>query len=461
MLTGDLVRARRREGVLHAQYVTGEARDRVLPIARAYVALYKRMVSASREEVDAAADAIEVSARDRVTALGIRKVLDDGCEYEGPAGVDPEEVRRELFLAAAAAYQVLDVRGELDREAVIAGVGAKLGKEPAEIEAAMYADLRGAEVLVKAWDLGAEALIERYNVSLAQSILLRATRVIVVVRGEGPDRYRRLFRTMRFLGLLCRVTLQDGPGEGAEAARESKGRGEGATAGPKKKKATAIDVAPAKAKRARAKKGALDPIPSPAAVYSIAIDGPFSLFGASQKYGMRLATLLHAVLACARFHLTAEIAWGPRREAVRFHVSPADGLVPHATELPSSSPAIDAFVAGFEKLGSAWKVAPCDRIFVVPGEAAAIPDLSFVNQRTGEEVFLEAFGFWSRAAVWTRVEQIRRGALPAPMLLAVSKELRVSSEVLEEHDAGEVYVYKATMLPRAVLERLEKRGKAA
>ena len=57
---------------------------------------------------------------------------------------------------------------------------------------------------------------------------------------------------------------------------------------------------------------------------------------------------------------------------------------------------------GFEKLGSAWKVHQNDRIFPVPGEAAAIPDLAFVNERTGEEVFLEAFGFWSRAAVWKR-----------------------------------------------------------
>jgi len=455
------VRARRREGVLHAQYVTGEGRDRVLPIAREYAQLYKRMVGASREEIDAAAEAIEVPARDRVAVLGLRKVLDDGCEYVGPEGVDPEEVRRELFLAAAAAYRDLDVRGELDREAVIASVGAKLGKDPAEIEAAMYADLRSAEVLAKAWDLGAEALIERYNVSLAQSLLLRATRVKVVVQGESPDRYRRLFRTMRFLGLLCRVTAQDGPGGGAVAAPESLGRGEKAPAAPRKKKAPAGEATSAKAKKKRTKKGDLDPGEPTAQAYAITIDGPFSLFGASVKYGLRLATLLHAVLACDRFHLTAEVAWGPRREVVLFHVSPKDGLVPHATELPSSSPAIDAFVSGFQKLGSAWKVAPCDRIFVVPGEAAAIPDLSFVNQRTGEEVFLEAFGFWSRAAVWTRVEQIRRGALPAPMLLAVSKELRVSSEVLEDDDAGEVYVYKATMLPRAVLERLEKRGKAA
>jgi hypothetical protein len=36
----------------------------------------------------------------------------------------------------------------------------------------------------------------------------------------------------------------------------------------------------------------------------------------------------------------------------------------------------------------------------------------------------------------------------------VGKQLRVSEEALGEEDAGEVYVYRATMSPRAVLERL-------
>lgn len=440
MLTSDLLRVRRREGAVHAQYVKGEAGERLLPIARAYVDLYKRMVGRSREEIDEAVAAVHVSARDRVAALGLRKVLDDRCEYEARSADDPEEVRREVFLAAAAARRELDVRADFDRAAVLAEVGARLGRSAAELEETLFADLRGAELLKQAWPLGAEALIERYNLALAQSILLRATRVTVLVSGETADRYRRLFRAMRFLGLLHQVALH---------AEEAPAR--------------ALDGGPARKGRSKGK-GGPSTAPEPAgkkAVYSITIDGPFSLFGPSQKYGMRLATLLHAVLGCERFLLSADVVWGPRREAAVFRVSPEDGLVPHAAELPSSSPALDAFVAGFEKLGSPWKVAHSDRIFAAPGEPAVIPDLVFSNERTGEEVFLEAFGFWSRAAVWTRVEQIRRGALPAPLLLAVSKELRVSAEVLEEGDAGEVYVYKATMLPRAVLERLEKREKRA
>jgi uncharacterized protein len=430
LLTSDLIRARRREGVLTAQYVQGDAAARLLPTARAYLEIYKRMVGRSRDDIDAEVGAVEVAARDRVTALGLCKVLDDQCEYEGPSGIDPEEVRRDVFLAAAAAQRALGVRAAFDRAAVLAEVAERRATTAGEIEAVMYSDLRGAEVLRKAWDLGAEALIDRYNVALAQSVLLRATKVTVLVAGEAPDRYRRLFRAMRFLGLLCRVTLQSDPPPAAPAPK-------------------------------RGKKKAPDGAPPAGAVYSIEIDGPFSLFGASQKYGLRLATLLHAVLACDRFFLTADVLWGQRRELVTFRIAKEDGLVPHAAELPSSSPVLDAFVAGFARLESSWKVAPSARIFTVPGEAAIIPDLVFSNERTGEEVFLEAFGFWSRAAVWTRVEQIRRGAVSVPLLLAVSKDLNVSDEVLGEGDAGEVYVYKEAIRPRAVLERLERRGKSA
>jgi len=93
----------------------------------------------------------------------------------------------------------------------------------------------------------------------------------------------------------------------------------------------------------------------------------------------------------------------------------------------------------------------------MPGEVVCVPDLVFVNKNTGEEVFLEAFGFWSRDAVWKRVEAVRKG-FPARILLAIGKQLRVSEEVLDEDAAGELYVYRATMSPRAILERLRRKG---
>ena len=96
-------------------------------------------------------------------------------------------------------------------------------------------------------------------------------------------------------------------------------------------------------------------------------------------------------------------------------------------------------------------------IIALPGEAVCVPDLSFTNDDTGEEVFLEAFGFWSRGAVWQRIETLARG-FPSRIILAIGKHLRVSEELLDEDDAGQLYVYKQTMRPKAILERLDAKA---
>lgn len=399
MLTTDLVRVRRKEGSLTPRYLRKDALDRMLPVARALLSTLAGMIGRSRDEIDAALDVIPVPARDRVPALGLRKVLDDRSDYELAEGIDPEGLRREVFAAAAAAHKGLDVHTEFDREAVLADVAARLGIEKAALEAGLYADLRGSEILRGFREISAEALIERYNLALAQAILLRAEQVTVHVEGETPDRYRKLFRAARFHGLLHVV-------EG-----------------------------------------------TPEAGYKITLNGPFSLFDAVQRYGLRLALFLPSVLACEKYHVTADILWGRSRERAKFEITPKDGLVSHAADFLQSSPDLDAFRAAFERLESGWTVSPNERIFALPGEVVCVPDLVFKSRATGEEVYLEAFGFWSRDAVWKRVELIRRG-FPARILLAVSKQLRVSEEVLGEEDAGELYAYGATMSPRAVLDRL-------
>lgn len=402
MLTSDLVRVRRRGEKLAPQYLRGPSAERLLPVAARYVEILGRSVGRERDTIDASLDAVPVPARDRVAALGLRKVLDDGCEFEVQEGVDPEGIRREVFLAAAAAHRALDVRGRFDRGAVLAEVAARLGRLPADLEAGLYADLRGAERLARFSAPAPEVLLDRYNLSLAQSVLLKATRVTVRVEGEAPPRYRRIFRAARFHGLI-HVVQGD-----------------------------------------------------PRAGYTLTLDGPFSLFDSVQKYGLRLAMFLPAVLPCAAFRVRAEVLWGRERAPMVMEIGPEDGLVFHGREAPDSTPELDAFVEGFRRLGSPWKVSRNERIFALPGEVVCVPDLLFEHPGTGEEVYLEAFGFWSRDAVWRRVELVRKD-FPARILLAVGKQLRVSEEVLGEDDAGEIYVYRATMSPRAVLERLERK----
>jgi len=403
LLTSDLLRVRRKGGRILPRYLRGDDAELAKTLAKDFVRILGSAVGQSRDEIEAALDAVPVPADARLVGDGLRKVLDGQCTWTVPPGVDPEEIRREVFLAAAKAHRALDVRSEFDRDLVLTELAPRLGKTPAEIDAALYADLRENERLESFRPIGSDALLERYDLGLAQAVLLKATHVTVRVADEGPDRYRRLFRAARFHGLIHVV-------EG-----------------------------------------------SPQQGYTITLDGPWSLFDAVQKYGLRLAMFLPQVLAFRSFHVRAELAWGKAKTRAVLEITPEDGLVSHVAEAPSTGPDLDVFKQAFERLGSEWAVTDNDHVFALPGEIACVPDLVFRSETTGEEVFLEAFGFWSRQAVWQRVELVRKG-FPARFLLAVGKQLRVSEEVLGEDEAGEIYVYRATMSPRAVLERLRRKG---
>ena len=407
MLTTDLVRIRKKDGQIVPQYLRGAAVERLLPIVAHYSETFAGMIGEARDDLDAALDAATVTARDRVAALGLRKVLEDRAEFETAEGIDPEALRRELFADAALAHKSLELRAEFDRDAVLAAAATRLSMTVEALEKGLYADLRGSELLQSFRPLPAAAVIERYNLGLAQAILLRATRVTVRLEGEEAARYRDIFRAARFHQLLH--TVHGDPTSG----------------------------------------------------YTIELDGPFSLFDAVQRYGVRLALFLPSVLACASFQLQADVLWGKERQKLSFTIDPTHGLTPAEAREPAAvAPDLELFCEAFRRLDSAWSVTANERIFALPGEVVCVPDLVFTSRETGEEVFFEAFGFWSRAAVWKRVELLRKG-FPARILLVVGKQLRVSEEVLEDDDAGELYVYKRTISPREVLERLDRPAQKA
>lgn len=404
MLTSDLLRVRRQKGTLKPRYLGTKNKPRLLPVAEGLVNTLSGNVGRTREEVEAALDEVPCAARDRMVQQGLRKLLLDRCDFGLPEGRDPIEVRHEVFLRAAAHRRELDAMGTFDRDTILTEAGAALGMSPDDIEARLFADLKGAETLEKVKRLNGAELLDRYDVALAQGVLLRAVRVVIALESEEPGRVRQLFRAARFHGLMHRVrNLGDGK-------------------------------------------------------YLVELDGPFSLFSAVQKYGLKLAMFLPAVLRCTRWRLRADVLWGKTKDPLTFELGPDEGLVPYGRAISGVAPELNKFTDGFRKLKSPWNVRENDDIVALPGEVVCVPDLIFENTETGEEVFFEAFGFWSREAVWQRVETIRKGGFPSRIILAAGKHLRVSEAVLDDGEAGELYVYKSTMRPRAVLERLEARG---
>jgi predicted nuclease of restriction endonuclease-like RecB superfamily len=398
MLTADLVRAKKKSGELIVRPLSAKERPRALELAGIFLGVASAQVGASRVDVDEALSAIPVGARERKLADGLLKLLEDACEYAMDAPVDPVELRSEVFLAATAARAALEEIADFDRAAVIDGVAKARGVEADLLERALYADLRGEAVLAKAPSLKPEALVHRYDASQVQAVLLRAVRVVAMVSSASPEASRALFRALKFRRLLHRV--------------ERSGAG-----------------------------------------YRIEIDGPYSMFESVTKYGLELALVLPALEACGKLSLVAEVRWGKKREPLAFKYE-HDGGGAGEQDGDALRDDVATLLEGFGALDSQWKGRAARDVLELPGIGLCVPDLVFEHRRTKKKIFFEALGFWSRDAVWKRVELVRAG-LPTPILFAVSTRLRVSETVLEDAETAALYAYKGVMSPRAIERKLD------
>ncbi len=422
MLSPDHVVARRRGKELQLTGLGGPRGERALRLAEALLSVADESVGSTREDFGRGASAIPIEGADGKLADGLRKLVEDACEFSQPEGVEPATLRSELFLAAAAARREADETAPFDAGETgdfLAEFASARSLTPDHITGSLYADLKGAHTLTAAPRVKAPALLERYELAQRQAVLIRAAKVVAEVRCADAYGYRSLFRKLKFRRLLFKITplptaASDGSADGG---------------------------------------------------YRIEIDGPFSLFESVTKYGLQLALMLPELESCDELRLRAELRWGKRRERLEYvHERKAPSRAKAKSKSKSKStpprrnPALSDdltdFIRGFESLGAEWDVHPATEIVALPGVGLCVPDLAFTRS-DGQRVLFELMGFWSRDAVWKRVELAKAG-LPTPILFAVSKRLRVSEAVLDDDDSGALIVFKGVLRPKAVLEHLER-----
>lgn len=401
MLTGKMVRVR-------------YARDRILPyylhagdsvwleVVERLRTIFQSMQGRTRGELE---DELKDTFGDDPAQLvhqGLAKLLEDRCEFEVVSGHPPERLREAVFLAAArrraesSAVPAVPVKNQthFDRDAVLAEVAAGLDLTPDVVHQGLFADLKSEQRLIRFKDITAERLLQRYNVALAQAVLLRSTQVQVQVRGETPQRFRQLFRLIKFHRLVCEI----------------------------------------------------EPI-TPGS-YRLRLDGPLSLFSATQKYGLQLALFLPAVLRCRDFDLRAELRWGPQRQPRHFLLSSKDGLVSHTPDTGTYvPPELAMFVELFRKRIADWDISEETDLFPL-GDHFWVPDFRLKHRATGRTVYLEVLGFWRRASAEKHLERLRRHA-PEPFLLAVSDQLHIDEADLEGLPVG-IHRFRQMPLPGEV-----------
>lgn len=407
MLTADLVRARPRAGRLQLRALSEAARARALELARDYLSLAKAHGKDKREDFDARLAEREVASQDRRLAEGLAKLVRDRCRFEMEAPVDPTDLRRELFREASEQRRAALLAEGFRVQDVIEVVAGRFGLSAAQAEDCLYADLKGAHRLVSFEAVSPAGLLDLYERGQVQAVLLKATslRVRLPHAARSPVALRGLFRKLKFLRLLHVIRRAGDEGRDIE----------------------------------------------------IDIDGPYSLFGSVTKYGLQLAMLVPALDAFGAWQLEAEVLWGLDKQRLDFSAEGPLGRSGRrrpgrrAEPLPEE---VARLVEGFQRLESSWRVEVAAEVLDLPGLGLSVPDLVFYDEQGGERVFLEVMGFWSREAVWHRVELVEAG-LPERIIFAVSERLRVSEAVLPAGGSGALLVYKGVMSPKRVLEKLQ------
>ncbi|QKY17998.1 DUF790 family protein [Halorubrum sp. CBA1229] len=390
MLRKDLLRVSRAGGGYRPLFAGREHR----PLAARVLGTFESHVGERRGDLDDALAALEADAAesggDFKLVRGFAALVERECEFETRAPVPPRRVRRAAFEAAEA----VGVASETDRETAVERAADALGIDPADVEASLYADRDVNEVLVDAdvrWD--PDALLEQYDLSLAQTALFDATEVRI--RSNDP---KRLVSAVKRLRLM--YELEKTPG-----GRE------------------------------------------------LVVTGPDTLFSRTRRYGTAFARLLRTVAESAEWELTATIDDRGRERTMR--LSDGDVTVPGVEPVaePDFDSGVEADFAGrFRGLDLDWTLVR-EPEPLETGTRVMIPDFAFDYEHADFRLFFEVMGFWTPEYVAKKLGQLA-DVEDVDLLVAVDESLGVGEEIAARDHR--VVTYSGTVRVKAIVDVLRE-----
>ena len=200
--------------------------------------------------------------------------------FEIVSPLEPIALRQRVFALSAAAAP-LPTAAIVTLEKLADQLSEELGREvlSAQIRAGLYADLAENRILTQFDPPMPEALLHRYNLSQVQGIFYKASQIKITAHRNDPGEYKLLFRYLKLFGLMAYIEGDADHG------------------------------------------------------FTIAIDGPTSLFKPSTRYGLDIAKLIPALLHVSKWNLAAELqvkdTYTKTTKLRRFALDSECGLVSH------------------------------------------------------------------------------------------------------------------------------------
>lgn len=311
---------------------------------------------------------IEREASDFKLVRGFAHLVERDAAFAVEAPVEPSSARHAAF---GAAEDVGVVHADEREEALALAADRFPGEVTAgELAASLYADRESREVLQEVaprWTPA--ALVDQYNLSLAQTALFDATEM----RVQSGDP-RGLVSAVKRLGLLYEV-VPLGDGDGRE----------------------------------------------------VVLTGPDALFRHTRRYGTRFARVLRTVASGDDWRVEATV---DDRGTERLLVLTGDDLsVPDAdpvTDVSYDSGVEREFAARFQSLDLDWSLVREPDVLAA-GDRLMVPDFAFDYEFGDERVYFEIMGFWTPEYVEKKLSQL--DATEETLLVAVDADLGVGEDV--------------------------------
>lgn len=385
VLTKDLIRCRLDHGAVKPQFIDTDSAG-LLGFAEQLIAVYTEQPPPSREEIDEQVRPLLKMHSDVVIARGLQKLLDDRCDFEHPGTLDYPALREILFRASAEILRQGMPEEEEDYQARVLG---QVTLPDEFFSEGIYADLPENERLLHLREITPRQLLERYNVALVQSLLLRADRLEVVVAASDSAKLRRLLKYLRFFRLLARIY----------------------SAGPLR----------------MTKEGEREQI-------RLVIDGPASLFEQHRRYGLQLASFFPAICSLETWRLDTQVEW--KEEKRRLCLTEKTGLVSHYRNFSAYVPdEIKLFHRHFAETADRWRIVGHTPFLQIEGQELVFPDLSFETEGS-RTIHLELFHRWHAGQVLQRLETLTRHPR-IPLILGVDRFLLRADPVREALESSD------------------------
>ncbi len=395
MLTSDLAVSWRRGDKITPRLLktndTSYLRD-----ARILIEIFEEFDGKTRGELERELEEYVGTGTDYRILRGFIKLLSDRSEFETTSVAEPSAVRQKVFLEAGKFQPVLPDSKQKNEVLKIAADEFQTDAET--IISSLYADLSAQQKLIRFETISPTDLLNRYNLAQAQALLYKCVEMKIRIAPSEAKNYRSIFGWIKHFGLIHTVI------------------------------GNAVNG------------------------YEITLTGAASLFHRSQKYGIRMAVFLPALLLCNDWKMSAEIA---QKEGGNVFYE----LSSEQTELNScyfdepeyENSDIEKLKKNWGKSAAGWELSENAEV-VDLGKTAFIPDFVLISPNN-EKIYLDVLGFWTPKSLKKRLEEFHAANFQK-FIFAASQELRGSREE-PLWTSENVIFYKTKIEPNLLVETAE------